>query len=524
MDDKILFEDYEMPGPDPIPPVAEEEPPPDRGNGHHTEEVIAGIGDYVARRLQEPGLMRWLAHLPQTDAGNAEAFVRMYGAKFRYDHLRGKHGQWLRWNGNRWECDSLGQVQRVGISVARARLASAATIDDKEIREKALGWARQSEQRGRLNSMLDLASWMPPITALSSMFDLDPWLLSVGNGELDLRTGNLYPASSCSMITKGTPVSYNPDAGCPKWDKFLSEIFAGSRGMIDFVQRSVGYSLCANCREQVLFLCWGAGANGKGTLFNTLRAMLGTYAADTPMGTFEASYGDTASNDLAALAGARLVTASETREGKPLNESRVKRLTGCDPVTCRFLFNEFFTYTPGYKIWLAMNHKPEIRGTDRGIWRRVRLLPFNVSFEANPDKELESKLKEELPGILAWAVRGCLAWQKDGLKTAAEVLKETEEYRKDSDLVGQFLDENMEEAPLGGVMATQLLGAYNAWALGHGEEAITGTALGRRLSERGVKHNRLGTGIQYPYKFKKKPESKDPQDAQPEYEPSEIPM
>jgi putative DNA primase/helicase len=441
-------------------------------------------------------LLTALSNLPFSDAGNAEGFVHMYGRRFRFDHRRGHGGLWLRWNGLRWEPDELGQSQRAAISLARARLAAAASIDSKVDRKRAIAWAKESESRSRIASMLSLSGNYPPLTTITTMYDNDPWLLSCGNGTLDLENGKLYPSIPSDMMTRGTLVEYYPGAAAPRWHEFLKEVFADNQELIGFIRRAFGYCLTGDIREQVLFLCYGLGANGKGTMFNIMRAVLGTHAADTSFGTFEITRNES-TNDLASICGCRLVTASETNESKRLNEARIKAITGRDPVTCRFLYNEFFTYNPTYKVWLAMNHKPEIRGTDRGIWRRVRLIPFTVSFEGREDKTLEDKLRAELPGILSWAVQGCLEWQRDGMATPTTITDATEEYRRESDLVGRFLDEKTQAMPLGEIPASTLYGAFASWCKSNGEEVMTNTAFGRRMTERGVTKKHETTGWHY---------------------------
>lgn len=461
----------------------------EQGNGHKAKLPREGktaplIYDELSELLGNPQALHDLAYYKLTDIGNGECFVRIFGNSYRLDHLQGKRGLWLNWGGQRWEPDTLGEVYRSAKLLARARAAAAETIEDETMRKQARQWTHASESRSRIEAMLWAASTMPPVSVSTTMFDQDPWLLSCGNGTLDLRTGTLQTAKPSDMITRGTLVEYRPDARAPRFEQFLSEVFDGNAGLISFMQRAIGYSLTGDTREQVLFLCWGGGANGKGVLFNTLRAMMGTLADDTAFGTFEVTRSD-ASNDLAKLVGARLVTASETGENKRLNEARIKAVTGHDPVTCRFLFNEFFTYIPNYKIWLAMNHKPEIRGTDRGIWRRIRLIPFEQCFEGREDKELELKLLAELPGILAWAVAGCLAWQREGLNPPVEVMEATKEYQQESDLVGRFLEERTRQVQLGGIGATALYQAFVAWTKVNGEESITSTAFGRRMTEKG---------------------------------------
>ena len=228
---------------------------------------------------------------------------------------------------------------------------------------------------------------------------------------------------------------------------------------------------------------YGGGANGKSTMLNIVRSMLGEYAANTPFSTFELQYSNSNTNDLAALADRRLVTAAETNDARRLNESRVKVATGSDPVTARYLYHENFTYIPQFKIWLAMNHKPRITGVDDGIWRRIRLVPYTVSFKDNADYTLESKLRDELPGILSWAVRGCLDWQKQGLNPPDTVKDATESYRMESDPIARFMDECVTQDPNGKVRAARLYKRYCRWADVYNERPVSSTAFGLRMAE-----------------------------------------
>jgi putative DNA primase/helicase len=301
------------------------------------------------------------------------------------------------------------------------------------------------------------------------------------------------------MLTKAVGYDFDPSAPCPRWIRFLDEVFAGDRDLIGFVQRAVGYSLTGDTREQCLFLCHGKGANGKSTMLSTLRTVLGDYSANTPFSTFE--LGDRAgnTNDLAALAGTRLVTAAETSEARRLNEARVKAVTGGDPVTARFLYTEYFTYVPTYKIWLSMNALPTVAGVDDGIWRRLRLIPFGVSFKGREDRTLEETLRAEVPGILAWAVDGCLDWQRRGdLLAPKAVTDATEAYRDESDIVGHFLgDATSKVGTDKGVKASDLYSAYTRWCLNMGEKPETATAFGRRLGDLGFEKKRAGVGMFY---------------------------
>ncbi|MGH9426935.1 MAG: DNA primase family protein, partial [Terriglobia bacterium] len=237
---------------------------------------------------------------------------------------------------------------------------------------------------------------------------------------------------------------------------------AGKEDVIDFLWKAIGYSLTGDTQEDCLFLLYGAGANGKSTFLNILRALLGEYGKQAAFSTFLYQERDAVRNDLADLRGARLVVASEAEEGKRLSESLIKALTGRDLIKTRFLFQEHFEFIPQMKLWLAANHKPVIRGTDYAIWRRIRLLPFTETFQGEAcDKGLPDKLKAELLGIFAWAVRGCLAWQRDGLPLPQSVKAATEEYRSDMDAVACFLEEKCICRPESTVPSSVLYGAYS---------------------------------------------------------------
>ena len=429
---------------------------------------------------------------PMTDTGNGEVIAAMFGERLRYDHLRKR---WLVWDAHRWVHDADGKVRRLAIEASRARFA-AANIADDDKRKAIVKWAFSSEDRYRLNAAIDMASVLYPISDAGESWDSNPWLLGCDNGVVDLRTGVLHPGRPDDLITMTTGVAYDRDAICPLWKQFLSEVFDDDQELVDFIQRAIGYSISGDTREQLLFLACGNGANGKSTLLEVMRAALGDYAANTPFSTFELNR-SIQTNDLAALASRRLVTAVETAEARQLNEARVKAVTGGDPVTARFLFREFFTYTPTYKVWLAMNHKPIITGSDEGIWRRVRPIPFNVSFLGREDKTLHAMLKEELPGILTWAVEGCLDWQEKGLLEPEAIMAAKEAYRTESDIVGQFLTDSTCADEGAKVKASKLYQAYRTWCEENGEQALTHQAFGRRLSPRGIDKYRARDGVYY---------------------------
>jgi putative DNA primase/helicase len=425
------------------------------------------------------------ARLNRTDAGNGEHFARLLGDRVRYDHRRNK---WLLWSGHRWREDDVEAVRWLGVDAARDRYSRAALIEDLEERKREAAFAIASENRQRLDAMLLAARGKPPIADAGDKWDLDPWLLGVADGVVDLRTGLLRPGHPTDRITRSVVIPYLPDAVCPRWERFLEEVFQGDDEVIDFVWRAIGYSLTGDIREQCLFMCHGTGSNGKSVLLTVLRALAGEYAIDTPFSTFELAGRASIPNDVAALVGRRLVTAAETGEGKRLNEARLKALTGGDAVTARFLFGEFFSFQPMLKLWLSVNHRPRVVDDSYGFWRRVRLIPFERRFTAlDRDDELTDKLLAELPGILAWAVRGARIWLEHGLTSPDAVRTATDSYRSESDPIGDFVATACTIGEGLQVSASGMYAAYRMWAQREGmadREILTSTMFGRRAKGR----------------------------------------
>jgi putative DNA primase/helicase len=330
-----------------------------------------------------------------------------------------------------------------------------------------------------------------------NQLDTDSHVLNVLNGTLNLRTGVLNPHKSEDLITKLAPVEYNPAALCPIWDAFLSRILNSNTKLIQFLQEAVGYSLTGDISEQVMFLLYGTGANGKSTFLETITDMFGDYWTKMNSETLvdvKRSAGS-ASEDVARLAGARLVTAVEIPPGRPMNTALVKELTGGDTAQARFLYKPSFTFRPQFKAFMAMNQKPTIHDPTEGIWRRIRLVPFTVTIPPNErDKNLPAKLHAELPGILAWSVQGCLAWQKSGLSTPSEVIAATENYRAEHDVLAGFLADRCVIGPTHDVLSKDLRTAYEDWCKDAGEEPFNPTMFGRCLNERGFPSARTHRG------------------------------
>lgn len=471
-----------------------------RRRGAEPDEILAALT--VANRRCVPPLpeeeLYAIAHSvgryapagePLTDTGNAERLVRLHGRDLRYVHT---WARWLAWDGRRFAPDTSGEIHRRAKETVRAAYAESAQLSDADARKELARWATKSESAARIDAMIGLARAEVPVA--HEALDADPWVLNVPNGTLDLRTGELRPHRRSDLLTKLAPVEYDPSAEAPTWERFLERILPDA-AVRAFVRRATGYSLTADTGEQVLFLLWGSGANGKSTFLETLMAALGDYAMKTPAETLLARREGAIPNDVAALRGARLVAAVETEEGRRLAEARLKELTGGDTVSARFMRAEWFTFKPVAKLWVATNHRPRVKGTDEAIWRRIRLIPFTVTVpEPERDPKLPERLRAELPGILAWAVAGCLDWQRDGLRPPDAVLAATSDYRAEQDVLGAFLEDRCVLAPECWVASAQLFGAYKRWCEETGEHAMTQRVLGLALGERGFTDARKGSG------------------------------
>lgn len=428
-----------------------------------------------------------------TDMGNGKRFARRYGEMIRYCTT---WKSFLVWDGKRWARDQDEQVSRwaretiFGIYEEGQHYATRATQetigeeDRKKYALKAEGLLKhavKSESGPRIKEMMNLVKM--DVTILPDRLDANPWMLNCQNGTIDLRTGAMHAHQRNEYLTKITRVAYDSHARCPRWEAFLERIMDGRQDLIDYLQRATGYSLTGDTREQCLFLTYGLGANGKSTFLNNTRDLLGDYGQQSAFSSFMHTDRETVRNDLAVLRGARYVAAVEGGEGKQLAESLIKLVTGNDPLTVRFLFQEYFSFIPQFKLWLGTNHKPVIKGTDLAIWRRIQMIPFTVTIPPDEqDDHLDEKLKEEWSGILAWAVRGCLAWQQDGLQVPEIVRAATEEYRAEMDVFTGWLNECCVLQPQVTAKAGDLYSSYQQWT---NNKEITQTAFGRRLREKG---------------------------------------
>lgn len=456
-----------------------------------SDEEVRKIARGMARYAPDPPQPQDEFHL--TDCGNAQRLVQQHGHELRYVR---QWDAWFIWNGQYWAKDQTGEIVRRAKRTVGSLHEEALTL--QRDKQKTLeSHAKKSEAEARINAMINLAKTEPTIPVLSGALDASPWLLNCLNGTLNLRTGCLHPHQPTELLTKMVPVRYNPEAQCPVWHKFLDRVIDANAELLTFLQRCVGYALTGDTREQVMFLLYGTGANGKTTFLETIRTVLGGYAQTTDMSTFLARESDTVRNDLARLVGARFVSAVEAERGRRFAEVLIKQVTGGDIITARFLFREFFEFHPAFKLFVAVNHKPRISGTDHGMWRRLRLIPFTVTIpEAEQDKELSTKLREELPGILTWAVQGCLLWQQEGLGLPHTVRHATDQYKEEMDVLAEFLSECCCEGPQFKTTAKDLYAAYTTWSEESREKPLSQRAFGLYLTERGLTRKK-STGGRY---------------------------
>jgi putative DNA primase/helicase len=421
-----------------------------------------------------------------TDSGNAERLVLAYGQDFRYVH---DWKQWVHWDGKRWRRDATAEIYRAAKDTIRLAYSCLSEITNDDKRLKLAKWLRLSESRKGREAMVKLASMELKVSSLSSDFDIDPMLLNLRNGTMDLRTRRLRAHRREDMLTKLCPIDSVPSAKCERWTQFLDEIFLGKQDLIEFIQRSIGYTLSGSAEEQCFWLLVGPGKNGKSKFLDTIEFMMGDYAVPTSFSTFTARRHDSAAisprDGLASLATARFVRASESDQGTRISEATIKALTGGEAIRTARMYQEDFSYIPKFKIWLSTNHELMIRGTDDGIWRRIRKVPFDyVVPDSKRDLELSAKLRAEASGWLNWALKGWKKYRRGGLMVPQSVLTATNDYRNAQNIVGRFLDAATEEEKGSEIEATELYATFVQWRQEEDEEEMSQTAFGIETKKR----------------------------------------
>lgn len=433
------------------------------------------------------------------DTGNAERLFDAFGDMLRFCYTEKK---WLYYYEGKWYTDNIGYIRQLADSATMLQEQERILYAHDEEMLKAFDrHLKKSRSFAGKTNMIREAEHYAPI--LPQNLDRNKAVIGAKNGIIDLKTGELLPHDREAYLTKQCPVIYNPDAPDPKlWLQFLSDIFGGDPYMLDYIQKCVGYSLTGSTSEQCAFFLFGTGRNGKSTFLEIVRGILGDYATNIQPQTIMVNpkSGNAPSSDIARLKGARLVTSVEPNEGMRLDEGLLKQLTGDDVVTARKMFSEEFEFKPEFKLWMATNHKPLIRGTDTGIWRRIHLIPFEVQIPIDRvDKKLKYKLVKESEGILKWAVQGCIRWQNEGLSMPQKVLEAVREYQHEMDVISTFMDACC--IGEGEVKASRLYAVYAKWAEEHNEYVMSSTKFGTELTKRdgiGKKKTRDGwyyTGV-----------------------------
>ncbi len=443
-----------------------------------------------------------------SDDANALRLIRDHGEQLRY---RTDSREWMMWSPGLgvWQQRSLDELMPFALATARSTEEQAATLsatlsngDGARLRARA----RRGRDRRSLRAAIALAATDPAMATVADDWDRDPWLLNCSNGTLNLQTGELAPHRATQLLAHRTPHPYLPGADCPRWDRFLREIFVTADGqpdleLIAFVQRSVGYSLTGKTTDHLIWLLLGDGANGKSVFLATLLSLFGDFGVTVGKELLVAQPNPHAPNPgVVDLEGRRLALSTEMDEGLRMSEALVKELTGGDRVTARRLHQNPVSFWPTHHLWLALNYLLHVRGTDHGIWRRLAIVPFLATFdEARQEPDLVRKLGREMAGILAWAVEGCRAWQANGNRvgTCPAVEAATGRYRGETDSLGQFLTDCAIHDPAASVPARDLYRAYREWALEQGYEPCADTTFGKRLRARGYEPARTATQRQW---------------------------
>ena len=421
-----------------------------------------------------------------TDITNRDYFLKAYGDSILYCITWNK---FLVWNGTNWDVDTRGRVAERCVKFIHQMYRGLRVIDDRQLQAAFEKHLIKSESFRRIQALEGLLKISEEIKVEDFELDTNNYFFNVDKYTLNLKTMRVMEPNQTHLITKKSNFIFEKGADCPTWKMFLLQIFNKDLNLIKFIQKAMGYALSGDVSEQCLFILWGTGANGKSTFLNVLQHLFGDYACSTMIETFMKKNSEQ-SNDLARLKGARLVTTSEIEQGRQISESLIKSVTGEDSLTARFLYGEYFSFKPTFKIFMATNHKPKIRGADNGIWRRIKMIPFNVTIPPEQrDKNLTEKLIAENSGILNWLLRGYAMWQKEGLEEPKAIREANAEYRMDMDSVGTFITDCLElDASLQWRLPTNMLyQTYIKWCNRNNERVMSQKWLGMRMSEKGFK-------------------------------------
>lgn len=438
-------------------------------------------------------------HPPRSydDTGNAQRFLDRYEKVTKYSYVTKK---FYIYDGITWKEDNEGLVHRLVDAtiedMKNEKIIVSEDMDEEEATALLQKHIKQSRSnRAKKNIIEELKH---NISVLPDEFDQDDMLLNVANGYLDLSSAELHEHDRELLFQKVTNSEYTETATPDTWLSFLNDIFDHDQELIRFMQKALGYSMTGSSKEQMMFILLGNGRNGKSLFVNTVAEILGDYSSNMQAESLMVKRNTgSVNNDIARLAGARFVTSSEPNEGFVFDEGLIKQMTGDDKITARFLHQENFEFEAKFKIWLATNHRPVVRGTDDGIWRRLAVIPFDVQIpEHKVDKDLKYKLMREAPAILDWMLEGCLLWQREGLEKPKRVRESVDEYRKDMDITDTFIDEICEVGKGYEEAAGELYKEYSAWAKRTNEYDVGSVEFGKRMAKK-FSRKRASSGNRY---------------------------
>lgn len=445
---------------------------------------------------------------PCTDLGNAERFAACHGDSVKFDTA---NRCWRIWDGKRWAADSSLHMLKLAAQTARnimqeaASASAPATTDSHDIRKSLAAWAIKSESRDRLAAMIEVAKSQDGIAVDATSFDADIMLFNCLNGTLDLKSGILRPHKKSDLLTKLSKVEYRKGATCPRWERFLKDATGNDSDVIRFLQRAAGYILTGSTSEEKMFLIYGGEASGKTTFLESLRAILGDYGVTIdPAMLTKASHtrqSGAASPDVARLAGVRLAAGSELEQGRELSHGLAKSLTGGETITARQLYAGYADFFPQFKIMLALNHCPKANADDGAIWRRLTRIAFDKTVPVEKrDKTLKPYLRDSKGGasaVLAWAVEGCLAWQRHGLVIPDAVQRSTDNYRNESDPIHTFFEDCLSFNPMAWTPWIEIWTAYQEYSESQGiaeRYRVSPVRITERLKSKGCEPSRKYTG------------------------------
>lgn len=441
--------------------------------------------------------LRWLN---QTDSGNGERLIAMFGPLVAYT---AEMKSWMAFDAIQWQIDDVERACNYARVTMREfyRQAEDDPKMDSDTKKSALKWGRRSESANGIASMMRMARTLPGVTISASQLDRNPMLLNLQNGTFDLERFELREHRREDFITKLAPVAYLPDAQCPNWIRFLNRIFDGREDVIRYLQRALGYTLTGSVQEKAMFCLFGDGDNGKTTLLEAIRAVMGDYSSQILIETLMARAGaenNATLADLADLRGSRFVTTSEGAEGASLNEARLKYLTGNGEIRACRKYENHIAFMPSHKLWMESNHRPVVRGADKAVWARLKPIGLTVSIpKSEQDPELRGRLIREASGILRWMLDGYRDWTEIGLGTCPDMDADLDKWQKESDPLEEFFEEHCEAGAERWVSVVTMRKAYDKWAEDNGHQyTLSPQKFNRLMEARGFRRVVRRTGVE----------------------------